>query len=268
MARAAAHGRMDDIHFSDPVAFSLLSERGRARVERFRTNDPRRSFVARIDDSILEARAKMMAVRTVAIDDALRAAVTSQVVILGAGLDSRAWRMPELSASLVFEVDRPDSQRDKRARTQALRCSAREVRFIPVDLTRQELDAALQAAGHDPTQPTAWIWEGVVMYLERREIEATLSVIARRANPASRLIIAYMSPAPLAHVVRPILRLVGEPLKSLFTPDQLRDVLRGYGFDVVSDASVAALGGVLSPALGRATKPMRHLRIAVANRSQ
>jgi methyltransferase (TIGR00027 family) len=223
--------------------------------------------LARLDDTFLEARAKMMAVRTVAIDDALRAVAVSQVVILGAGLDGRAWRMPELHDALVFEVDHPDSQREKKARTQALHRLAREVRFIPLDFARQDLDQALHAAGHDTTQPTAWIWEGVVMYLERSEIEATLSVIARRSSPASRLIIAYMSPAPIAHLVGPILRLVGEPLKSFFTPDQLRDLLRSPGFDVVADDSVATLGGAFSPALGRATRPMRHLRIAVADRS-
>ena len=134
----------------------------------------------------------MMVARTVAIDEAVRAAASPQVVILGAGLDGRAWRMPELRDVTVFEVDHPDSQREKRARAAALQRIAREVRFVPVDFTRDRLDDALAAAGHDPTRPTTWVWEGVVMYLERADIEATLAVIQRRSAPASRLVMMYL----------------------------------------------------------------------------
>ena len=63
-----------------------------------------------------------------------------QVVILGAGLDGRAWRMPELRAAVVFEVDHPDTQREKVARAAALVRVAREVRYVPVDFTRDRLD--------------------------------------------------------------------------------------------------------------------------------
>ena len=115
----------------------------------------------------------MMVSRTVAIDEAVRAAASPQVVILGAGLDGRAWRMQELRDVTVFEVDHPDSQRVKRARVSALQQVARDVRFVPVDFTRDRLDDALAAAGHDATRPTTWIWEGVVMYLELADIEAT-----------------------------------------------------------------------------------------------
>ena len=136
----------------------------------------------------------MMVPRTIAIDEArARRAASPQVVILGAGLDGRAWRMPELRDVTVFEVDHPDSQREKQARAAALPRIAREVRFVPVDFTHDRLDDALAAAGHDPARPTTWIWEGVVMYLERADIEATLRVIQRRSAPGSHLVVLYLA---------------------------------------------------------------------------
>ena len=146
----------------------------------------------------------MMVARTVAIDDAVRAATAPQVVILGAGLDGRAWRMPELRDVTVFEVDHPDSQRVKRARVSALEPVARDIRFVPVDFTRDRLDDALAAAGHDATRATTWIWEGVVMYLELSDIDATLSVIAASlgdTKPADRVV-----PPPGAHLAARRLR--------------------------------------------------------------
>ena len=180
--------------FADPTALALLPDDARRRVERFRAGVPR-GLRARFAYEFLDRRSKMMVARTVAIDDAVRAAAAPQVVILGAGLDGRAWRMPELRDAVVFEVDHPDSQREKRARVAALQPVARDIRFVPVDFTRDRLDDALAAAGHDATRPTTWIWEGVVMYLELADIEATLSVIARRSAPRSRLIVLYLRPA-------------------------------------------------------------------------
>ena len=94
----------------------------------------------------------MMVARTVAIDAELRNPVAPQVVILGAGLDGRAWRMRELATSLVFEVDHPDTQQQKLQRVASLAREARDIRFVPVDFGRG-LAPALEAAGHDPRLP-------------------------------------------------------------------------------------------------------------------
>jgi len=179
MARAVAHAAQLVPQFNDPTAMLLLPEEGRQRVEGFFSHDTPKGFRAAFRHQHLDRLAKLMVARTVAIDEFVRRGPVEQIVILGAGLDGRAWRMPELSESIVFEVDHPDSQRDKRARFGALTQTAREVRFVSVDFVRQKLDVALSAAGHDPQQPTAWIWEGVVMYLTPPQIDAlTLSEIA------------------------------------------------------------------------------------------
>jgi methyltransferase (TIGR00027 family) len=208
----------------------------------------------------------MMVARTVAIDDAIREAAAPQVVILGAGLDGRAWRMPELRDAVVFEVDHPDSQRDKRQGVAALSQLAREVRFTAVDFERDDLDAALAAAGHDPKRPTTWVWEGVVMYLELPDIEKTLAVIASRSAPQSRLIVVYHSPALTLKLVAWIVRRLGEPLRSVLRPDEMRALLEKHGFQVVRDDDVRTTAAALSPTLLRGTRFIRHMHTAVADK--
>jgi len=209
----------------------------------------------------------MMVPRTVAIDEAVRAAGAPQVVILGAGLDGRAWRMPELRDVTVFEVDHPDSQREKQARAAALERMAREVRFVPVDFTRDRLDDALAAAGHDPARPTTWIWEGVVMYLELSDIEATLAVVRRRSAPGSRLVVMYAAPSPLALLIGLLVRRLGEPLRSLFTAEQMRALLARHGFAVARDDDMPAIAARLSADLSRDMRAMKHMRVAIADRA-
>jgi len=264
MARAVAHLEGTVPGFSDPTALALLPEEARARVERFRDGPPPKSTRDRLAHRFLERRAQMMAVRTVAIDEAVREAPAPQVVILGAGLDGRAWRMPELRDALVFEVDHPDTQREKVARAAALARVAREVRFVPVDFTRDRLDDKLAAAGHDPSRTTTWIWEGVVMYLTRSEAEATLEVVARRSAPGSRLIIAYAAPGLLVPLARLMVRRVGEPFRSVYTATEMGDLLTKHGFRVVRDQHVPAIARALSEPAWKATRAFKHLRIVVA----
>ena len=266
MGRAAAHGTTSVARFSDPTASALLPAEARARVERFRAGVAEGGIRGKLARTFLDRRAKMMVTRTVAIDDAVRAVASPQVVILGAGLDGRAWRMPELRDAIVFEVDHPDSQRDKQTRITTLTQTAREVRFVPVDFVRDKLDDALAAAGHDTTRPTTWIWEGVVMYLTPAEVESSLAVIARRSAPASRLIIAYFCPALILHLLGFIVRRVGEPLRSTFTVDAMRALLAKHGFTVVRDEGLPAIGAALGGDVAQPMKGMKHMHIVTAER--
>ncbi len=114
--RAAAHGRIGEGRFADPVAMALLRDDERVAVQRVRAGDPPKGVRDRVDFEMVRASAGTIVPRTVVIDDAVRARLVPQLVILGAGLDDRAWRMPELAGVEVFEVDHPASQRDKRSR--------------------------------------------------------------------------------------------------------------------------------------------------------
>ena len=119
--------------------------------------------------------------RTVAIDDAVRDHGAAQVVVLGAGLDARAWRMPELARATVFEVDHPASQRDKQRRLGDLAPTAGQVVPVAVDLEHDPLAPALEAAGFDPALETTWVWEGVVPYLTSDAVAEGTVAPGRRA---------------------------------------------------------------------------------------
>jgi methyltransferase (TIGR00027 family) len=188
-----------------------------------------------------------LTLRTAAIDGAVRSALSQgidQVVVLGAGLDARAWRLPELANADVFEIDHPASQAYKRQRIGDRPPLARSVHFISVDFEQQRLDDALAQCAHDPMRPTLWIWEGVTMYLQRAAIEATLHAVADRSAASSLLTVTYVLPqyvpremGVLLPIVGLVFRAFGEPLLGSLRTEDLGEMLRSAGFSVVSDTS-------------------------------
>ncbi|HEX4334566.1 MAG TPA: class I SAM-dependent methyltransferase [Polyangiaceae bacterium] len=264
--RALAHGRTDVTRFSDPTALALLPPATQARMERLRAGVVPGGLRERMKAGYFDVQSKLMIARTVAIDDAVRAAASPQVVILGAGLDGRAWRMPELHDAVVFEVDHPDSQRDKRERAARLTPCAKDIRFVAVDFVRDSLDDALTRAGHDPSLPTTFIWEGVVMYLTQQQIESTLAVVSRRSASGSRLAVHYHAPAFTLRVIGLYLRRLGEPLRTSLAPSAMRALLERHGFEIVWDETIPALGTALSPELGKALHSLTFQRIVTATR--
>jgi methyltransferase (TIGR00027 family) len=196
--------------------------------------------------------------RTRAIDDVVATAHSPQVVVLGAGLDARGFRMEALRDAIVFEVDHPSTQAGKRARASALDRAAREVRFVGVDFERDALDERLASAGHDASAATTWIWEGVTPYLTASAVGATLDVVSARSAPGSVLAMTYGTPdlgsvpGALRPLVGPAFRLLGEDLRGLLEPADAQARVVARGFAVVSDdgiADLAARYGVRAPRL-------------------
>ncbi|MFO7168705.1 MAG: SAM-dependent methyltransferase [Chloroflexota bacterium] len=128
------------------------------------------------------------------IDDRLRESLgaVDALVNLGAGFDTRAYRIPGLDATPVFEVDSPENIAAKRARLQELygRVPA-AVRLVPIDFERDELAAALAEHGHRAEHRTFFIWEAVTQYLSERGVRRTFAFLARAA-PGSRLVFTYV----------------------------------------------------------------------------
>jgi methyltransferase (TIGR00027 family) len=226
-------------NFHDPTARVFLNDRSLRRLakiqEQLQSGQPTMTLAyARVSSDL-------MALRTSAIDAAVRTAVargTPQIVILGAGMDGRAWRMPELAGARVFEVDHPATQAFKRRHVDALGHAIASVTFVSVDFEHESLGAALARAGHDATHPTCWIWEGVVMYLTPDVVMSTLSNIAARSAAGSTLIVNYHT-TMRSGLVRLLLRMVGEPVRSKWSPEEMADALRAVGFGVVEDSGVA-----------------------------
>jgi methyltransferase (TIGR00027 family) len=170
-----------------------------------------------------------MVLRTQAIDAHLDSALRSgidQLVILGAGLDARGWRLESLKDAIVFEIDHPATQRYKRQRMSRKRPPA-DIRYVSVDFERQRFAHALEAAGFRSGAPSAWIWEGVAMYLPLDAVHDTLGQLTSLAAPGSELAMTYRVPGllpygPLGRVAIPVVfAAAGEPLKATLLPDEL-----------------------------------------------
>ena len=138
--------------------------------------------------------------RTRLIDDAITAALANhieQLVILGAGFDSRAYRMPRLGAIDVFEVDHPDTQAAKRGVLKRLfPVMPTHVRFVAVDFKRDDLMAATRAAGYRDSARAFILWEGVTNYLTADAVDSTLRWCSR-ASTGSFLLFTYIDRAVL-----------------------------------------------------------------------
>ncbi|MGW2608012.1 class I SAM-dependent methyltransferase [Streptomyces sp. S1A1-8] len=273
--RAAADGRLAAGRFADAVAVRLLRPPERAPVDEVRAGTPSTGWKARATYEGVRACAEVVVPRTVAIDDALRSHGTPQLVVLGAGLDSRAWRLPELADTDVWEVDHPASQQDKQERLAEAGTPpvvARSVRFAPVDFATDDLGSALEATGHDASVPTTWLWEGVVPYLTHDEVRATVRAVADRSALGSALVLNYQGPSVKASAGRLIARVLNssvtasEPWRSLWKPQKMAALLAEYGLRVVSDEDLLAIANRLESSM-RGRTSLRSGRVAVARRA-
>lgn len=272
--RAAADGRIAPQLFADPTALPMLRAGERIPVEQVRAGTPPQGAAERLDFETVRAVAEGMVPRTVAIDAAVRARAAPQLVILGAGLDGRAWRMAELAGVDAYEVDHPASQRDKRERVGDRPPLARSLRYVPVDFARDRLGDALAAAGHQPSVLTTWLWEGVVPYLARADVARTVAVVAERSAPGSGLIVNYQAPAVSAVLGRLVARGMSaaarrpspwrdEPRRSSWRPAALRDLLARHGFAVDSDEDLLSIAERLQVPV-RQRRSLRNGRVATA----
>jgi methyltransferase (TIGR00027 family) len=177
------------------------------------------------------------------VDEAVRRSI-SQYVILGAGLDSFAYRRPELAKALhIFEVDHPATQAWKRAR---LRAAAIELpanlSLVAIDFERDSLIDNLRMSGYRTDAPGLFSWLGVTMYLSTDAIFGTLWAVAALA-PATEIIFEYNVPKDLVdEETQKILAAVmsaahvrGEPQGTFFEPAKLAEQVRKIGFAEVSD---------------------------------
>lgn len=227
----------------DPVAAKLVPQ---PYASILRAADRAPSVVRAVQslaDVVTRGQSRHLPFRTRAIDEAISAATARgvrQLVVLGAGLDARAWRLASLRDATVFEVDHPSTQRYKRERVEGLERLAREVRFVASDFEHGTLEGHLAGAGHDATQPSVFVWEGVTMYLSAAAIDATLASIHARAGAGSSLVATYFASDAIGALKRAVLLLVstvGEPVRSTFTQREVAALLGRHGLEIEEDAS-------------------------------
>jgi methyltransferase (TIGR00027 family) len=215
--------------FSDPLAIEFLPENWRKRIPR----KPGYPIGVRRGNCVVNQ------FRTVVLDRAIvSAGRLPQLVILGAGFDSRAWRLPGLEETAVFEVDHPATQALKRERASAMRAKAREVHFVATDFRHNDLAARLVDAGYDADRPAFWLWEGVTLYLRPAEVAANLATFAALSAPGSRLALTYLR-KDRGRTRRSIfLALMGEPVRSAYAPAELAEAAKACGWAAMSDSGI------------------------------
>jgi methyltransferase (TIGR00027 family) len=154
-----------------------------------------RNFTVRQTDGIAQGIFGAQICRTRYIDDAVQAAIKqgiAQLVILGAGLDTRPYRLPGIRQVQVFEVDLPSVQEDKMNKIQKfLGELPNHVTFVPIDFDTQSLEQAFAGTGFDPSRRVIFIWEGVTQYITEEAVRRTLAFVGKSV-PDSLIVFTYV----------------------------------------------------------------------------
>jgi len=263
-AARAAHLIVDDEPriFADPLAAVLLGDQADELVSYHTLHGTH---------PVLSGARAQVACRGRYAEDALARAVAagvSQYVILGAGLDSFAYRGGLAGRLRVFEVDHPASQDFKRSALRAADIPVPgNVRFVPADLVTGSLGQCLNAAGFDASVPAVIAWLGVTMYLTAEAVAATMTAVGGFA-PGSELIADYMLPedsrdeagALYGRLVAQASAERGEPWRSCFTPQEIAELARGCG---LSSARSVRQRDAIPAGLWRRTDSLRPADLAV-----
>ena len=213
--------------------------------------------------------------RTRFIDDRLRRALQegyNQVVILGAGFDSRPYRMAELANTTVIEVDHPATSREKqRALRSGIHGLPLNVQFLEIDFNAEGLQNAMQRVAFDPLAPTVIVWEGVTNYLAEEAVDSTFQSL--RAIFARCLVLfTYINRAVLessgsfdgTSSVEQRLKKVGERWTFGFDPAALPVYLGARGYDLLEDVGSVQYRTAYLPTRRRLLRGYEFYRIAAA----
>lgn len=230
---------LDDVH-----AAALLDASGRALVETYGDDAP---WILRENRLFLPLRARF-------VEDRLAEAYACgvrQYVILGAGLDSYAWRQPSGQDALrIYEVDHPSTQQWKVDRLAGLGWPLpSNARMVACDFEATTASEALSGTDFDPSQPAIVSWMGVVYYLERETAAAALRDLAAILAPGSELVFDAMLPWEAMperyHAIREQmvawLKGAGEPQKNRYLPAELVEAARAAGFGETEVVDVPTL---------------------------
>ncbi|WP_433444828.1 class I SAM-dependent methyltransferase [Nonomuraea sp. CA-141351] len=234
-AARAAHLIVDDEPriFADTLAQPLLAGRADEAIGYHRASG---------DHPILAGARAAAVTRSRYAEDRLAESAPDQYVILGAGLDSFAYRAEK---TRVFEVDHPATSRWKRELlAEAGIPLPGTVSFVAVDLENEPLTEQLVAGGFDPSRRAFVSWLGVSMYLTREAIGRTLGLFTTLA-PGTELVLDYLVPEELrdeagrqyAQAIAGAAAQGGEPWVSFFSPEEMAALLGAYGFEVVEQVS-------------------------------
>ena len=234
----AVHQLMDSpLIFPDPLALKII---GVAAEEKIR-KDP-----SRFDEPFLKGLRTSVAIRSRLAEDEwarLYQEGLRQYVVLGAGLDTFAYRHSNQEDLKIFEVDLPETQQWKQ---ECLKAAGIEVpaslKFVPTDFESLTLHRALKLAGFHHKKPAFFSWLGVTMYLEESAILQTLEFIATLSHGSTVVFDYSVAPSLLSPREQKVLEMLtqnvaegGEPWKTFFDPIALTELLSSLGFKTIEE---------------------------------
>jgi methyltransferase (TIGR00027 family) len=190
-------------------------------------------------------------VRTRFIDDYLQTCIDDgieQLVILGAGYDSRAYRFELKGEVTVFEVDHPETQRIKKEKVKKIIGFLPEhVIYVPIDFNKEKLDEKLSEYGHQNSMKTLFIWEGVTYYITAEAVDETLAFVVQNSGDGSSIIFDYAYKSMIdgrlkeAEKYRRYLEKKGEPYIFGIEEGAIEEFLVTRGFGQVKDMNAESL---------------------------
>jgi methyltransferase (TIGR00027 family) len=248
--------------FDDFLAYHLIPEEKRTLIEQHfeqyftgYTQVNGSEYAASYPDQTAISSYLMQATNVISraqyAEDALEKAVkqgVTQYVILGAGMDTFAFRKPEMMKHLeVFEVDHPATQEFKLHRLAELEWEhSAKLHFIPIDFTKESLVTALtNSSSYDSNVKSFFSWLGVILYLTNDEVFTTLRSITEIAPMDSKIVFDYFDTdvfipeksSPQMQKLLEYLRKIGEPMITGFDPSNLAEELASLGFSLQENLS-------------------------------
>ena len=217
--------------------------------------------------------------RTRFIDDLIEKCAADKVeqyVILGAGYDSRAHRLKLPSGVKIFEVDQPEVQEKKRSKLPDEIPNAENVTYVSIDFNHQSIKEQLLNAGFDQNKSTVFTLEGVSQYITKEALTSTLNELAAltqnsnatffmsyvnrllREDPKSCFGKGYVKAEKKAGLIQNLAAKSGEPWISLYSAEEIEDLLSQNGFSLTENKTLADLNSEYFTPIGR-TIPENHI---------
>lgn len=225
----------------DYLAIKFLGPRERAVLSDLPMDALDLDFDGAMKQLGMQLPVAVLAYRTKIFDTALLDALhdgATQVVVLGAGFDSRAYRFQSQLGNVRFmEVDYGPTQAYKKQRLgEMLEAIPRNVSFVPMDFTKDNLLDQLSSAGYSEQQKTFFLWEGVTYYLPESAVKDTLHFVRDHSAPGSRIAFDYFGTSNRAlNNPRSLYARWGEPVMFGFPNDSAREYVQQEGLRVLSD---------------------------------
>jgi methyltransferase (TIGR00027 family) len=256
--RRAAHQVLEGGRvFADPLALRILGEDADVAVAEARANPAMRGLRL------------FVAARSRFAEDAAGQAIAQgarQIVVLGAGLDTFAYRVEPAEGLRVTEVDHPATQAEKRRRLAAAAIAPpAHLVFAPCDFETESLADALGACGFDARQRSFFLWLGVVPYLSEPAVFATLATIAKLPGGGEVVFDCRNPAASIAsdawrrghEIVAAKAAAAGEPLRTSFVTSSLHEKLHALGFRSIEDLGPDEISARFFPGAAARLLPRR-----------